>query len=71
MDDKHNMLDRWLRTTQLPDGRDAFGIWFDETSVYVCCDYKIIERANAGLPVPNPGEDPAPDGYETPWERVL
>lgn len=60
----------WLRTGHLPDGRQAFAIHLGVEAVHACFDVGVLDRANKRLPVPDPDEGPAPDGYVTPWERV-
>jgi hypothetical protein len=63
----NDWYENWLRTTKLPDGRQAFLVHLGKP-VYVCFDPTVLERASKHLPIPWPGEPAAPDGYLTPWE---
>jgi hypothetical protein len=60
-------MNDWLRRGEiLPDGREVLMI---HSTGWICCDPSIIERKNKGLTIPDPGDPPAPDGYQTRWER--
>jgi hypothetical protein len=68
-------VDRYFRTGLLPDGRKPVSLLdgVDENgapAVYACFDPALLERREKGLPIPWPGDGPAPDGYVTPWERI-
>jgi hypothetical protein len=57
----------WLRSGErLPDGREILMV---NSAGWICCDPLIIERKNKGMEIPDPGDPPASDGYQTPWER--
>lgn len=62
--------DIWLKTGALPDGRRPFEIAKIEGRIFACFDSTVLERQAKGLAIPWPGDEPADDGYLTPWERI-